>query len=251
MKIRIAQLHVTQNIAENVQKIKAALDEAQSGEWVVFPEGMISGYYPEDAEYLKKLDSSQIDAVITDIKDMAVEKKVHVIVGTAYRESEQWYNVALLIDESGVKIYKKNNLSTLDRDHFTQGQDINSISEGGVILGIQMCRELVFPEQWRLLKQKGTQVIFHINNAIKEDDKKRESLLIARAFENQYWVCSVNNADPSQIMRSMVINPVGDIVWSSEPAIEMTAVFDIDLTQVQNIYLEQARTDLVIVVEQK
>jgi predicted amidohydrolase len=96
---------------------------------------------------------------------------------------------------------------------------------------------------------KGAEVIFHINNAVKPDDKKREALLISRAFENQCWVCSVNNAAPSQTMRSMVINPVGDVIWASEPTQEEVKAIDLDLTEIQNVYIEQARTDLVSIKE--
>lgn len=108
-----------------------------------------------------------------------------------------------------------------------------------------MCRELVFPEQWKVLKKEGAQVFFHINNSIKESDKVREHLLIARAFENQTWVCSVNNAASPQTMLSMIIAPLGNIVWQSTAQKEEVHTEDIDLSKDSNLYLQQARYDLL------
>jgi predicted amidohydrolase len=99
------------------------------------------------------------------------------------------------------------------------------------------------------LKKKGAQVFFHINNSIKESDKLRESVLVARAFENQAWICSVNNSASPQAMRSIIIDPVGNIVWQSTPQKEETHIEELDLSLVSNQYLQQERSDLVEIVE--
>jgi predicted amidohydrolase len=114
-----------------------------------------------------------------------------------------------------------------------------------------MCRELTFPEQWKILKKGGVQVIFHINNAIKENDKLREKVLVSRAFENQIWVCSVNNAASPQTISSMVIDPYGKEVWLSTPQKEETHSEELDLSQVSTQYLQQERTDLIKVIPVK
>jgi predicted amidohydrolase len=43
MHIRIAQLFVGREVAENANKILAVLRDTSPGEWVVFPEGALSG----------------------------------------------------------------------------------------------------------------------------------------------------------------------------------------------------------------
>jgi len=229
MTVKLAQLKVSPNISLNVEKIKKILTTAKSGEWILFPEGMISGYYPEDDDFLKKLDNTEIEKAIGEIEDLVFTKKANCLIGTALKIKDQWFNTTIILSNGQRKIYRKNNLSILDRQHFSAGSEIKVMSDDSFLFGVAMCRELIFPEQWRLLKKKKAQVIFHINNAIRPIDKLRENVLITRALENQYWVCSVNNATAPQTMKSMVINPQGEIVWASTPQKEELGEVNIDL----------------------
>lgn len=248
MKIRIAQLPVTKSIQGNVKKVLSVLDNSNSGEWVLFPEGIISGYYPEEDTFISNLDQNEIEDAITKIEEFVKEKDITCLIGSAIKIEDKWYNCTIFLSPKQKIIYQKNNLSNLDRNHFSPGKELITYTSDNVTFGIQMCRELVFPEQWKLLKQEGAKVILHINNSIKINDKVREHMLVARAFENQVWICSVNNASAPQTMCSMIIDPMGSIIWQSTPQKEETYVTDIDLTIDSDLYLKQARTDLVKIV---
>ena len=50
MKIKIAQLSIGRDIDANKNKILDTLESAQKNEWVIFPEGVLSGYYPDDPD---------------------------------------------------------------------------------------------------------------------------------------------------------------------------------------------------------
>lgn len=245
MKVKLAQLVVTRSIQENLKKILEVLDSANQSEWVIFPEGILSGYFPEEDTFLQQLNFEDIQKGIETVRSKVKEKQCLCIFGTAYMSSNMWYNASIFIDGEKEIVYYKNNLATLDRKHFTQGNSLDVYEAHGVKFGIQMCRELVFPEQWKLLKHKGAQVIFHINNSIKEADKVREHMLLSRAFENQYFVCSVNNADKPQTMASFVISPIGEILFDSRPQEEVVKDIEIELGDVQNTYIQQERSDLV------
>jgi predicted amidohydrolase len=139
-------------------------------------------------------------------------------------------------------------LATLDRKHFTAGNNLEVFKAEELKFGLQLCRDNAFPEQWKILKKKGAQLVFHINNAIKKSDINRKHVLISRAFENQYFVISVNNCAKSQTLPSLAISPFGEIIFESKPQKESVKVIDIDLSEVKSDYLEQERTDLVEVV---
>lgn len=111
---------------------------------------------------------------------------------------------------------------------------------GGVNIGIQICREVVFPEPWLHLKRQGAQIIFHINNAIKPYDQTWEHILITRAIENRVFVCSVNNAAVPQKLTSYLIAPSGHVLLRADEQVEQTLVRTIDLSEVQD--LEDAPT---------
>src|SRR5512141_2150198 len=125
MKIRVVQLRVSQNIEENISKILKEINSSETNEWVIFPEGMLSGYYPEDDKYVNKLDWNKIEKSIDEVQNAVKQKGIKCISGTAYKEDEKWFNVAIYLDPTGIrKIYKKVNLSTLDRKCFTAGDSL-------------------------------------------------------------------------------------------------------------------------------
>lgn len=248
MNLKIAQLVITNEIETNFNKITHALESASEGDWVIFPEGMISGYYPEDIDFIKKIDFSIIRKKVELIQEIAKTKNIAILVGTVWAEGQNIFNSTLHISRSGIIRYDKVNLSTLDRNHFQPGGDIGTHTHDDIPFGIQMCRDFVFPEQSKLLKIGGAKIIFHINNAIKEIDSAREHLVWSRAFENQVYVCSVNNADYPQKQRSQLIDPNGQTLWESIPQTEVIHTVKINLDTVKNDYLTQSRTDLVQIV---
>lgn len=212
---------------------------------------MISGYYPENPNFLFKLNPNEINNAINNIFEIVKKKKINCIVGSAFKRGDVWYNCSIIFTPHQQFIYQKNNLSALDQDYFSAGSEIQVFKDRNLKFGVQMCRELAFPEQWKILKKQGVQIIFHINNSIKESDKVREHVLISRAFENQIWICSVNNAASPQTMSSMIINPLGNVVWKSKPQIEEVYFRELDLSLVSTQYLQQERIDLAEVVSKK
>jgi predicted amidohydrolase len=109
-----------------------------------------------------------------------------------------------------VSWYDKHTLSSLDSRHFVPGDELSVYAVNDVTAGVQICWELLFPRQWAQLKREGAQVVFHVNNAVKREDAFWEHVLLTRAFENRYFVCSVNNAATTQTLPSYVIAPSGD-----------------------------------------
>ena len=45
MKITLAQLCVERNMSQNKEKIFSVIDSAGSGDWIVFPECALTGYF--------------------------------------------------------------------------------------------------------------------------------------------------------------------------------------------------------------
>lgn len=217
MKIRIAQLCVRQEMAANKERMLAVLDSAHHHEWVVFPEGILSGYFPENDEYLKGLEADAIERGIHEIQREVERRQCYCLFGTATLTAGKWYNSVVLLSSSGERYtYHKVEMSALDRKHFTPGTKAIPYSVGGLKIGIQVCRELLFPRSWIDLKKEGAQVIFHINNAIKPHDQVWEHILIARAVEHGIFVCRVNNGSHPQALASCLIAPSGKMILRTE-----------------------------------
>lgn len=61
VKLHLAQLVVERGLSANFGKIQRVLAGVQPGEWVVFPEASLSGYFPEDPKYTQSLNASELE----------------------------------------------------------------------------------------------------------------------------------------------------------------------------------------------
>ncbi|MFN0124670.1 MAG: carbon-nitrogen hydrolase family protein, partial [Blastocatellia bacterium] len=156
MKITIAQRQVSDNLAANLARMLTVLDVAQPLEWVVFPEGMLSGYAPEQADFTRRLDAATIESGIQEIQAKVTRQQCSCIFGSVTFAAGHWHNSVLLLSPDGtLHTHHKIELSALDQKHFTPGTRVTTYEVGGVRLGIQACRELLFPQTWGALKSAG------------------------------------------------------------------------------------------------
>ena len=251
LSVLVAQFPVTFDIQKNLDEMLKILKKTKQNDLVVFPEGSLSGY-DTDLSFLDNIDNSQVVNAIDLLKDEAVNRKIHLWVGTCLFEEGKWYNTAFGFSPLGnVYRYNKVNLATHERDIFTYGSELEPFAlkfENEIInVGVQLCRDLKYPEQWKWLALRDTHIFLHLINA-KGDSKEQpiwKSQLISRATENQRFIISVNTAAQKQKCPTVVINPKGKILH--EVISEKTNAFhvDIDLDLISNWYLEQSRTDLI------
>jgi len=237
LKIRLAQLVVEAELSVNLAKIKRVLEDVQAGEWVVFPEACLSGYFPDDPQYTNRLNSAKIEQAIVEIHDIVRARGCFCVLGTARLSKGKWENAAVVQCPTGpVETYAKIQLSALDAKHFRPGPFVPVFHIDGVRVGIQLCRELLFPNQWAQLRQAGVKMVVHLNNAIKPHDAIWEHVVITRALEHAMYVCSVNNAALPQALTSYLVAPNGSMLLKAKPQTEEVLTANIDLaTVVQNV----------------
>ncbi|MFZ5830829.1 MAG: carbon-nitrogen hydrolase family protein [Planctomycetota bacterium] len=217
MKISIAQIIVGRDIAANQIRMRAALESAQPGDWVVFPEGVLSGYFPDDEVFMSGLDAERIEVAIREIGSVVGARQCNCIFGTATFADGAWRNSVVVVTAGGQRhTYHKIELSGLDRRHFTPGAASEAIRAGDLSFGVLACRELLFPAMWSRLKQAGAQIVFHINNAIQPHDRIWNHIFVARAIEQGLFVCSVNNGAPPQELASYLIAPSGQVLLKTQ-----------------------------------
>lgn len=246
-----AQFPISFNVQENLKQILEVLKHSKEYDLVVFPEGCISGY-DTDLKFLKSINITQINEVLDILKEEAIKRKIHLWVGSCLFENKEWYNAALGFTPEGIiNRYNKVNLATHERGIFTFGAELKPFPldfKGHIVnVGIQFCRDLKYPEQWRWLALNNAQIFLHMNNA--EGDSSVQSIwksqLISRATENQRYVVSINTAALNQKSPTIVINPNGKIL--KEIISDKTHYFrlKIDISSVSNWYINQSRSDLL------
>jgi len=246
-----AQFPVTLSVKENLAHIFNVLENAASGGIVVFPEGSVSGY-ATDPSFLEAIDVQAVQSGLEKIQSLAERKKLLVWVGTCYQEDSKWYNAAWGFASDGEKyVYKKVNLATSERQRFSAGDVLPVfrvfMPDGELKVGVQLCREIRFPEQWGWLARQGAEIILHLNNAVGDEREQAvwKSHLVSRAAETQRYVVSVNNAGEAQKCPTIIVTPKGQIMGEmiSSTTGEVKAV--LDTGEISNWYLGQCREDVV------
>jgi predicted amidohydrolase len=255
MKINaiVAQFPVALSMPRNLEIIDSVIEGANAGDLVIFPEGSVSGY-STDTTFLRQIDLNELDEALEHVRREAKRRKINIWVGACINRDGVWFNTAQGFSSTGeTHIYHKINLATHERGVFTAGNRLPvfelKTSEGTATIGVQICRELRFAEQWKWLARCGAQVILHLNNAIGIDTVQPvwRSHLISRAAELQRFVLSANNAAFKQISPTIVVAPDGQVMGEIVSAeLDMLRV-ELDLSKVSDLYLDQSREDVVAI----
>lgn len=237
MKLTIAQLNLTHDLNTNKNSVLDSISHVGAGEWILFPECTLTGYFPEEETFLQGVTPEVVEAAITEITEAVKDRGCFCILGTARHENDAWYNAAVLISPEGiVDRYQKFALSELDKKHFAAGPEPKTYEMGGVTFGVQICRDLIFPEQWQSLKKQGAQIIFHSNNAIKPYDDVWEHIILARAIENQLFVASSNNGAQPGELASYIVSPAGTVVLKTDKQQQQIRSAEFDLVNFTSPY---------------
>jgi predicted amidohydrolase len=249
----VAQFPVSLSIQNNLKMIDSVLEKTKAGDWVLFPEGSLSGYSP-DMSFQQHINHDELAAGLKYIQQTAEQRMINVWVGACMSIDGKWFNTAHgFLADGSAHVYRKINLANQERGAFSAGDqlpifDVNT-PDGVVKIGIQICRELRFPEQWGWLARCGAQVILHLNNAVGEDRFRSvwKSHLISRAAETQRFVLSANNAASKQGSPTIAINPDGLVLGEIVSAELAVLRVELDLSKASHKLLDQSRSDIVVI----
>ena len=222
MKIGVAQLHLTDDIAKNSEKIAVFIDRAiaQGIEIVAFPETALTGYIYED---FLSVNRKEIDAAVTGIKKRIGGSDLCVITGTPYPGKEGLYNSAVVISKNGTTEFcHKRELTSYEHRYFKAGSENRVFTHRGCTFGVMICRDQNNPEIARDLMKRGARAIFicsahyyHLAES-KLKQEKNVALPIARAYENNVYVCKANTVGTSMgrisFGNSLIVHPNGIVM---------------------------------------
>lgn len=247
----VAQFPITLDIWKNFQTMLLVISQVKENELVLFPEGALSGY-DIDPNFLNKIEPSVLDQALQKLQEEVARRKIHLVFGSCLLEDGHWVNAGLYFSHNAPPFtYHKVNLATNERGYFQPGNHLPvfTLNVGGcsVIAGMQLCREIRFPEQWQHLARSGAEIFFYLTNAIGDNHVSSvwRSHLVSRAAENQRFVISANNAHKRQKCPTMIIAPSGGIIAEIMSADIEILRKKIDLSNISDWYLNQARTDVV------
>ncbi len=245
----VAQVPVVWDVDANLRQVRDVLAAARPGDVVVFPEGMISGY-GESLTPLSSLPPAVVDDAVTRVGRLARDAGVEVFCGSLLPVPGGWCNAALHFPATGAhRVYQKINLAMNERGLLEPGTSLPTFPLAAGVAGVQLCREIRFPEQWQHLAAAGAQMFVYLTNAAntREVPGVWRSHLISRAAENQRFVVASNVADPDQHCPSMVVSPRGEVLGELPPGAPGLLRQEIDLSEAGDWYLNQRRRDVLSV----
>lgn len=247
----VAQIPATWDTEQNLSAIATVLAAAQAGEVVVLPEGALSGY-GSDLSVLRRLNPTALAHAADRLTALACKQAVHLFCGSLLFEHGAWCNAALYFSPHGTRwTYRKINLAMNERDHLEAGSELPTLrlhlDGGSVTVGVQLCREIRFPEQWQHLADAGAQAFIYLTHAANPTEPPAvwRSHLISRAAENQRFVLAANIAHPHQHCPSAIISPQGEILAELTTGHTAALRRTLDFDQTGTWYLSQRRRDVI------
>ena len=249
--VAAAQIPVCWSVPRNLETIVAAMSEVAPGTLLVMPEGALSGY-DDQLSGLGELSPGELVRARDAVAAAARRCGVHAVCGSLLFEHGRWWNAALYFSPAGRSwAYRKANLATHERGRIAAGATLPvlrmTLPAGEVWTGIQLCREIRFPEQWHCLARQGAQVLIYLTYAANpaEPPGVWRAHLISRAAETQRFVLAANVAATSSHCPTMIVSPRGQVIAEAPPGDPATLRATLDLADTKDSYLRQQRNDIV------
>lgn len=180
----------------NIEHVEAQLAYIPRGtDIVILPELFSTGFITNDKEKIVSLAEKNADNTISQLHRLA--KKYGTAIAGSYiaKTLNHCYNRGFIIEPSGDEtFYDKHHLFTMagEDKHYTAGKTLPKVLRyRGWNIMLVVCYDLRFPEWCRNTNLKYDLLIV-VANWPKSREYTWTQLLIARALENQCYVCGVN-----------------------------------------------------------
>jgi predicted amidohydrolase len=214
---------------------------ARAADWVgrAAKDGADLVVLPENFAYLGPAEgrcalAERIDGggpIVTAIAAMARSHKVVVVAGTIPEQSPDaarpYQTCAVFGPEGLLATYRKIHLFDVDlsaseryceSDTMTAGHEVIDVVAGGFRLGLSICYDLRFPELYRRLADRGSEIITVPAAFTLTTGKDHwHALLRARAIENQAYVVAAGQSGAhsggrNTYGKSLIADPWGDVI---------------------------------------
>ena len=229
------------NKTENLARAKKMILDAKpnAGSLVLLPEMFATGYVPADLDKAAEDFSSNCTGeTARTLSEIADETNCTIMGAGITRASHGFYNHISIYnphEAQEFRGYNKMNLFFPEKESFKAGSEINLFKYNNWSITSFICYDLRFPEIFREATKKGANLIT-IQAAWPAKRRAHwETLLRARAIENQVYIAAVNAVSESNAQKlplagtSLIISPNGDILAEGPTQSEAVISAELDL----------------------
>ncbi|MBX3449966.1 MAG: carbon-nitrogen hydrolase family protein [Planctomycetaceae bacterium] len=250
--MRIAGVQMDVRFAEpaaNLERILEFHSETRSNgaDLTIFPECAVTGYcfdsLAEALPYAEEIPGPSIERLQAGCASLGGA----IVVGLLEREGDRVFNVATLVDETGVLAsYRKVHLPWLGVDRYTAYGDrpFSVTTCGDVKVGLNICYDAGFPEPARCLTLLGADLIVLPTNWPPGAQSAADYAINTRAMENTVYFAAVNRVGVERgtafIGHSRICDPLGRTLAEARHTEEAILYADIDVALSRRKHLVRA-----------
>jgi predicted amidohydrolase len=230
-------------VEQNFQKAEALIRQAaEAGALlVVVPELFDSGYRVEEKD--SALATTIPGSTTNRMTALCAALNIHLAASIIEKDGDGLYDTAVLVGPNGVVgTYRKTGLWDKENDRFLKGQGkYDAVYDIGICkVGMQICYEIGFPENARILALHGADILVCPSAFGKARYYAWDLASRSRALENGNYVIACNRAGTEKGetvfgAASRIVGPKGEViaVAATEEDEVVVAEVDLDLIQVQ------------------
>ena len=242
LKVYLIQVDSENGIkSENIAKTKKMILDSHpdEGSLILLPEMFATGYLPQSiADAAEDFSSSNSGETAQMLSEVADATKCTVMGAGITHAPNGYFNHVSIYNPGYPKetsSYNKMNLFFPEKETFAPGKNINLFDIKDWKVASFICYDLRFPEIFREATKQGA-ILITIQAAWPAKRRAHwETLLKARAIENQVYIAAVNGVttDPSHPKplagTSLLISPNGDIIAEAPTNKEAVLTAALDL----------------------
>lgn len=225
MKIAIAQMRLSEDMAANLNKTMEKIEAAaaQGADLILFPEIQLSPFFPkhpgQDASrYRMSMDSPQLKAV----QRACAAHHIFASPNFYMAIDGKTYDTSFLIDDTGAILGTQKMVHIAqcpgfhEQDYYTPADDGFQVFDTKIgKIGIVVCFDRHYPESIRTEALKGAELILiPTANNTDEPDEMFQWEIKVQSFQNSVYAAMANRVGTEDDMtfsgRSIVVGPDGE-----------------------------------------
>lgn len=245
MKVSALQLDlVFKEADQNQEAIRQKVKEVMHNEKpdiLVLPEMWNVSFFPENVEELADENGEKTQEFLSHL---AEEYAVNIVGGSVATKSEEGklFNTSYSFNRKGELVHEYNKVHLFspsgEDEIFTPGDSLGIFELEGVKVGVATCYDLRFVEWIRKMALEGIELLMVPAAWPHPRVFPWQTLLRARAIENQLFVVGVNSMGETDKLsfcgHSLILNPLGETLAGAEEE-ETVLIADLDLASRKEI----------------
>ena len=226
------------DLQSNMKNLSSLIEQAAGADLVVIPELANSGYNFENREQAFQLaEETGNSEFINFLTEKAREFNLHIVSGFNEKEGEKLFNTSVLVNSTGlIGKYRKIHLFMNEFDIFEKGNlGLPVFDLGFCKMGMLVCFDWIFPEVWRILALKGTDLICHPSNLVLP---YAQQAVPVHGMINKYFIITANRYGTERGVtfsgKSFISDTVGKTLVTTKANEDAVEIAEMDISQSRN-----------------